>query len=401
VSTIVPQTATSAGDARDPEVRVRVELGPRSYEVRVVTRGSAELGAFVRSALDATWSGRTCRRALVVTDANVATRSAAVVAALGDVGITASVSTVPPGEPSKSLDRAADLYDDLVRIHADRHTAVVALGGGVIGDLAGFVAATYARGLPLLMLPTTLLAMVDSAVGGKVGVNHPRCKNIIGAFHQPLGVWSDTEVLATLPARQLRCGLAEVIKHGVILDPGLFVFLEQNAAAILAGEPAALRHIVAQSCRLKAEVVAKDEREETGLRAILNFGHTIGHAVESVCDYCSRIQHGEAVAIGMAAEARLAERLGWIEPATTARLVALIEQFGLPSTIPADLDRAALLEAMSRDKKNQRGRIRFILPRVLGRVELTDAPGEEDVRQVLAGAGAGAAGPGPGPGARV
>jgi 3-dehydroquinate synthase len=375
----------------DPEVRVRVELGPRSYEVRVVTGRSGELGAFARGALDATWSGRTCRRALIVTDANVASRSAAVVTTLADAGITAAVTVVPPGEPSKSLDRAADLYDDLVRLRADRHTAVVALGGGVIGDLAGFVAATYARGLPLLMIPTTLLAMVDSAVGGKVGVNHPRAKNVIGAFHQPQGVWIDTEVLATLPARQLRCGLAEVIKHGFILDPGFFTFLEQSAAAIVAGEPAALRQIVAHSCRLKAGVVAKDEREETGLRAILNFGHTIGHAIESVAGYCARIHHGEAVAMGMAAEARLAEHLGWIEPAMTARLVALIERFGLPTTVPPDLDRVALLEAMSRDKKNQKGRIRFILPRALGRVELTDAPREEDVRQVLAqGAGPGA-----------
>jgi 3-dehydroquinate synthase len=319
-----------------------------------------------------------------VTDANVVARSAAVVTALADAGITPSVTVVPPGEPSKSLDRAADLYDDLVRFRADRHTAVIALGGGVIGDLAGFVAATYARGLPLLMVPTTLLAMVDSAVGGKVGVNHPRAKNIIGAFHQPLGVWIDTEVLATLPPRQLRCGLAEVIKYGVILDPDFFTFLEQSAAAITAGEPAAMRQIVAHSCRLKAGVVAKDEREETGLRAILNFGHTIGHAVESVAGYCARIHHGEAVAIGMAAEARLAEQLGWIERATTARLIALIERFGLPTTIPTDLDRAALLEAMSRDKKNQRGRIRFVLPRALGRVELTDTPREEDVRHVLA-----------------
>jgi 3-dehydroquinate synthase len=365
-----------------------VELGPRSYEVRVVTGKSAGLGEFARAALDATWSGRTCRRALVVTDRSVSSRSAATVAALAEVGITATVAAVPPGEPSKSLDRAADLYDDLVRIRADRHTAVIAVGGGVIGDLAGFVAATYARGLPLLMIPTTLLAMVDSAVGGKVGVNHPRAKNIIGAFHQPVGVWADTEALATLPPRQLHCGLAEVIKYGVILDPSFFAYLEQNAAAIAAGEPAALRQIVAHSCRLKAGVVARDEREETGLRAILNFGHTIGHAVESVAGYSARIHHGEAVAIGMAAEARLAERLGWIEPSTTARLVALLERFSLPTTIPADLDFEALFDAMGRDKKNQRGRIRFILPRTLGRVELTDAPGEEDVRHVLASAGA-------------
>jgi 3-dehydroquinate synthase len=361
-------------------------LGPRSYDIRVVTGagGAGAFGGFARSALEATWAGRTCRRALLVTDANVAARAAPIAEALAEVGITATRAVVPPGEPSKSLGCAADLYDDLVRLRADRHTAVVALGGGVIGDLAGFVAATYARGLPLLMVPTTLLAMVDSAVGGKVGVNHPRAKNIIGAFHQPVGVWIDTEALASLPPRELRCGLAEVIKYGVILDPGFFGELEANAAAIAAGDPAALRRIVAQSCRLKAEVVSKDEREETGRRAILNFGHTVGHAVEAVAGYSTCIQHGEAVAIGMAAEARLAERLGWLEPATTARLVALIERFGLPTTIPDHLDPHALYEAMGRDKKNQRGEIRFILPRALGRVELTAAPREGDIRDILA-----------------
>jgi 3-dehydroquinate synthase len=381
VATTLPQPST------EPEIRVRVELGPRSYEVRVVSGRGTGFGEFARSALDATWSGRTCRRALLVTDANVEARSSAQVAELAEVGVNATVAVVPPGEPSKSLDRAADLYDDLVRLRADRHTVVVAVGGGVIGDLAGFVAATYARGLPLLMVPTTLLAMVDSAVGGKVGVNHPRAKNIIGAFHQPVGVWIDTEALTTLPPREIRCGLAEVIKYGVILDPQFFAFLEENAGAIAAGEHTALRHVVAHSCRLKAEVVSKDEREETGLRAILNFGHTIGHAVEAVAGYCAQIPHGEAVAIGMAAEARLAERLGWIEPATTERLLALIGRFGLPATVPAALDRDALLEAMARDKKNVRGRIRFILPRCLGRVELTDAPSEADVRHVLADAG--------------
>jgi 3-dehydroquinate synthase len=382
----VPLTIPSLADSTGPEIAVRVALGPRSYDVRVLTDGGAWTGlsGFARCALDATWSGRTCRRALVVTDASVAARAPAVVAALAEAGITATVAVVPAGEPSKSLDRAADLYDELVRLRADRHTAVVALGGGVTGDLAGFVAATYARGLPLIMIPTTLLAMVDSAVGGKVGVNHPRAKNIIGAFHQPVGVWIDTEVLTTLPPRQLRCGLAEVIKYGVILDPCFFARLEEGAAAILAGDPAALRLIVAHSCRLKAEVVARDEREETGLRAILNFGHTIGHAVESVAGYSTRIQHGEAVAIGMATEARLAEHLGWIAPATVARIAALIERFGLPTTVPEDLDPIALFEAMSRDKKNQRGQIRFILPRDLGRVELTDSPREVDVRCVLA-----------------
>jgi 3-dehydroquinate synthase len=373
----------------EPEIRVRVELGPRTYEVRVVTGRGTGFGAFVRSALEATWSGRNCRRALLVTDTNVVARLPAHITALEEVGINVTPVVIPSGEPSKSLDRAADLYDDLVRIRADRHTLVVALGGGVIGDLAGFVAATYARGLPLVMVPTTLLAMVDSSVGGKVGVNHPRAKNIIGAFHQPVGVWIDTEAVATLPPRELRCGLAEVIKHGVILDPQFFAYLEENAETISTGGPAALRHVVAHSCRLKADVVSKDEREETGLRAKLNFGHTIGHAVEAVSGYGTQMLHGEAVAIGMATEARLAERLGWIEPATTARLVALIERFGLPTSVPATLAHDALIEAMGRDKKNRCGQIRFILPRALGRVELTDAPSEADVRHVLAPAGAG------------
>jgi 3-dehydroquinate synthase len=220
-------------------------------------------------------------------------------------------------------------------------------------------------------------------------VNHPRAKNIIGAFHQPVGVWIDTDALGTLPPRELRCGLAEVIKHGMILDPQFFAYLEENADAIGRSAPEALRHIVAHSCRLKADVVSRDEREETGLRAILNFGHTVGHALEAVAGYCAGMHHGEAVAIGMAAEARLAERLGWIEPALVARLVALIERFGLATTVPPRLDQGALLEAMGRDKKNQRGQIRFILPRGLGRVELTCAPTESDIRQVLAGAQAG------------
>ena len=212
---------------------MRVELGPRSYEVRVVSGRPEGFGPFARAALDANWAGRNCRRALMVSDENAAALEAPFSAALNAVGIVPTLAVLPPGEGSKTLDRAADLYDDLVKIRADRHTAVVAIGGGVVGDLAGFVAATYARGLPLLMIPTTLLAQVDSSVGGKVGVNHPRAKNIIGAFHQPVGVWVDTATLDTLSGRELRCGLAEVIKYGVILDAHFFTFLEEQADAIL------------------------------------------------------------------------------------------------------------------------------------------------------------------------
>jgi 3-dehydroquinate synthase len=361
---------------------VTVRLASRSYDVRVVSGVAAAFGPFARGALDATWAGRSCRLALIVTDENVAPRAGHIARALHEVGIVTAETVLPPGEYSKTLAHADDLFDKLVKLRADRHTCVVALGGGVIGDLAGFVAATYARGIPLLMVPTTLLAQVDSSVGGKVGVNHPRAKNMIGAFHQPVAVWIDTDMLATLPARELRCGLAEVIKYGVILDAALFAYLEENVEAILALEPGPIRHIVARSCELKADVVTRDEREETGLRSVLNFGHTFGHAVESVCDYSDRFHHGEAVAVGMIAACRLAERMAWVDRDTTDRLVALVCAFGLPTAAPG-LDPDALYDAMTRDKKNRAGRVRFVLPRSIGQVELTDAPSEADVRGIL------------------
>jgi 3-dehydroquinate synthase len=303
-------------------------------------------------------------------------------AELHGVGIACTTAVLPPGEATKSLVSAAVLYDKLIELKADRHTMVLALGGGVIGDLAGFVAATFARGLPLIMAPTTLLAQADSSVGGKVGVNHPRAKNIIGAFHQPRAVWIDTETLESLSPRELRCGLAEVVKYGVIMDADFFAFLESRTAAILDRNSTELRHIVARSCLLKARVVVDDEREETGARAVLNFGHTIAHAIESVAGYEGTINHGEAVAVGMVAESLLAARLGWVDDTFVGRLVSLLERFGLPTRF-AGLDLNQLERAMSHDKKNQEGKIRFVLPRGLGRVELTAGAGLDDVRAVL------------------
>ena len=370
--------------ATGPEITVAVDLGPRSYDVRVVTAQPESLGPFVRASLNRTWAGRSCRSALIVTDSNVAELSlpAQCQAALSQLGIESALAIVPAGESSKSLARASQLYDELVTLKADRHSLIVALGGGVIGDLTGFVAATFSRGLSLIMVPTTLLAQVDSSVGGKVGVNYPGAKNLIGAFHQPTGVWIDTDSLLTLPTRELHCGLAEVVKYGVILDGAFFAELERDPARILDRQSEALRWIVAQSCRLKAEVVARDEREETGLRAVLNFGHTIGHAIEAVAGYDGPFQHGEAVAVGMAAESRLAQRIGWIGPEISDRLVRLLVRFGLP-TKATGLDPDRLFAAMSLDKKNQRGRLRFVLPRSIGKVELTDAPSETDIRAVL------------------
>jgi 3-dehydroquinate synthase len=369
--------------ASDSGQTVRVCLGPRSYEVRVVTNDPGGFGPFARASLDRTWSGRPCRRALLVTDEHVASLAQPYMWALERVGIAASLAVVMPGEASKSLEHASDLYDRLVAMRADRHTAMVALGGGVVGDLAGFVAATYARGLPLLMIPTSLLAQVDSSVGGKVGVNHPRAKNMIGAFHQPLGVWIDTATLSSLPPRELRAGSAEVIKYGMSLDAPLFHFLEFQVQAVLALEPDAVRHVVAKSCELKAAIVGGDEREETGLRSVLNFGHTVGHAIEAVAGYGGTYLHGEAVAIGMVAVCRLAERVGTLDRAATERLLCLVRRAGLPVACPG-LDADALLDAMTRDKKNQAGRIRFVLPHGIGKVEMSDACSIEQIREVLA-----------------
>jgi 3-dehydroquinate synthase len=259
---------------------------------------------------------------------------------------------------------------------------VVALGGGVVGDLAGFVAATFNRGLPLLMVPTTLLAMVDSSVGGKVGVNHPRGKNLIGAFHQPAGVWIDPAYLATLPEREFNSGLAEVVKYGVILDAVFFAWLEEHQGAVARRDPAAISHIVSRSCRLKADVVEQDEREETGLRAVLNYGHTFAHAFETVAGYGTWL-HGEAVAAGMACAARLARRRGLLDADVPRRQADLLRSFGLP-TAPLSWPADALLEVMRSDKKNVGGRLRFVLPRRLGEVALFDDVPEADVRAVLA-----------------
>jgi 3-dehydroquinate synthase len=353
---------------------VRVNLGERSYDVTIVSDDRAGLGPFTRQ----------CARgslAYVVGDENTRPHAETAAAALDAVGFRTSLEVLPSGESQKALSVAARLYDRLADLNADRKTLVAAVGGGVVGDLAGFVAATFNRGLPLLMVPTTLLAMVDSSVGGKVGVNHPRAKNLIGAFHQPAGVWIDTATLATLPEREYRSGLAEVVKYGVILDADFFAWLEANAEEVLRRTPEAVRHIVARSCRLKADVVEKDEREETGLRAVLNYGHTFAHAFETVGGYGAWL-HGEAVSAGMGCASRLAERRGLIPAEVTARQVRLLERFGLP-VLPKRWPVEELLRVMRNDKKNVAGRLRLVLPRRLGEVALFDDVPEEAVRSFL------------------
>jgi 3-dehydroquinate synthase len=365
------------------DLNIPVALGDRAYQIRIVDSGLTQLGAFALNSLAGSWAGRGCRNALVVVDANLESWSTLVCEALGNVGIETRAVGVPSGEASKSIEQAGALWQKLLELPADRHTLVVALGGGVIGDLAGFVAATYARGVPLLMLPTSLLAQVDSSIGGKVAINLPRCKNIVGAFHQPIGVWIDVRSLQTLPDRELRCGLAEVVKYGVIRDASLFELMEQQVDKINGRDPEVLATLIERSCRIKAEVIASDEREETGVRAALNFGHTVGHAIESVAGYDGAFKHGEAVAVGMVAECRLAESIGWIDHTLGDRVTRLLTLIGLPSN-PQGLPPEDLLAATTLDKKNRSGATRFVLPRSLGLVELTSEVRPDQVLCVLA-----------------
>jgi 3-dehydroquinate synthase len=353
---------------------VRVSLAERSYDIAVTSSDAPGLGPFAAART-------TSRRAFLVTDEHLALHLSAVSGSLEQVGFTVARCVLTPGEAQKSLAVASSLYDRLVDLRADRKTLVVALGGGVIGDLAGFVAATFNRGLPLLMVPTSLLAMVDSSVGGKVGVNHPRGKNLIGAFHQPAGVWIDTAYLESLPDREYRSGLAEVVKYGVILDADFFAWLEAHREAVLGRDPAAVRHVVTRCCELKARVVEQDEREETGLRAVLNYGHTFAHAFETVGGYGAWL-HGEAVSAGMVCASRLAERRGLVPADVTRRQVELLSAFGLP-VAPLDWPAGELLSVMRSDKKNVAGRLRFVLPTRLGEVRLFDDVPEEQVREVL------------------
>jgi len=305
-------------------------------------------------------------RAYLISDSMVhAHWGAAAEEALQAAGLRVASHVVPAGETSKSLETAAAIYDWLVSQRAERGEAIVALGGGMVCDLAGFVAATFVRGLPLVHVPTSLLAMVDAAVGGKVAVNHKEAKNLIGTFYQPRLVLADVSTLRTLPPRELTTGWAEVIKHALIMDEGLLRLLEENADAVMSLEPAVTSEVISRSIALKAAVVSEDEREETGRRTILNYGHTIGHGLETAAEYAGML-HGEAVAVGMAGAARIACRLGLLPPETAERQDALIARFGLPLRA-SGIDAAKVLAAMALDKKIKGGDIRWVLLEDIGR----------------------------------
>jgi 3-dehydroquinate synthase len=349
---------------------VTVALGERSYPVEIGFGTLPGVGERIRDLTGAS-------RAFVVTVPPVGRRYGAVVMrSLRRAGLRAHRFEVPDGEPTKSLRQAARLYDAMLAAGADRGSVVVALGGGVVGDLAGFVAATLLRGLPVVQIPTSLLAMVDSSVGGKTGVNVPRGKNLVGAFHQPRLVWIDAATLRTLPPRQRAAGLAEVVKHAAIWDEDLFARLEAELPRLLALEPDLLLPVLERNCAIKAQVVGRDERE-ADLRMLLNFGHTLGHAVEALKGYRG-VLHGEAVAMGMAYAAGRSETLGFSPEGTGARLKALLVRASLPTQLPV-FPRRAYLAAVGVDKKKRDARIRFVVLRGIGKATTVALTPEEIV----------------------
>jgi len=362
-----------------------VGLGDRAYEVVVgpglIDRAGGVIAPLMKGA-----------RAAIVTDATVGDLYAARLAAsLVKASVAVSTIAVAPGEEVKSFAGLQDLLGRLLDLELDRGDFIVALGGGVVGDLAGFAAAIYKRGIDFVQLPTTLLAQVDSSVGGKTAIDAPQGKNLIGAFHQPRLVLADLDVLSSLPAREMRCGYAEIIKYGLLGDAAFFAWLEVNGAAVLAGEPTALAHAIGRSIEMKAEVVAEDEREQ-GRRALLNLGHTFGHALEAALSFSDELKHGEAVALGSALAFRFAAAGGLCPAADAARAAAAIAAAGLPTRladIPVGrLSADVLVGLMGQDKKARAGRITLILPRRIGETFVDPNVDEARLRTFLLEEGA-------------
>ena len=368
-----------------PPQRLPVRTASAAYDVVVGDGLLRRAGALLAPVLPQ-------KRCVVVSDATVAALHAApLLDGLAETGFEATLLTVPPGEGSKSLAVLGDLLDRLLDTGAERKTAVLALGGGVVGDLAGFAAAVALRGLPLVQLPTTLLAQVDSGVGGKTGINTARGKNLVGAFHQPRMVIADIATLATLPPREKRAGYAEVVKAGLIGDPGFYEWCEQHGARVVADDRDAQAAAVLRACAFKAAVVGDDEREERqdGGRALLNLGHTFGHAIEAECGY-GAVLHGEAVAIGLGLAFRLSAALGHCDPAVAAQVEAHVAAVGLPadlSMLNRRFSAAALMDRMRRDKKMRDGSLHFVLARGIGQAFTASGVPPETVEAVLRRAG--------------
>jgi 3-dehydroquinate synthase len=358
---------------------VRVDLAGRPYDILVGPGLLAAAGDRIKPLMGG-------RQVVVVTDRNVARHHLETVRrSLAAAAIGARAIVLEPGEATKSWDGYRRLCEEILAGGIDRGTMILALGGGVVGDLAGFAAATLLRGLDYVQIPTTLLAQVDSSVGGKTAIDVAAGKNLVGAFHQPRLVLADTDTLQTLPDRQLRAGYAETVKYGLIRDAGFFAWCEANATALLARDDAALRHAVVASCAAKAAVVAADERE-SGERALLNLGHTFGHAIEAELGFSDALLHGEAVAIGMALAFDLSARRGLAAGDEAARVRAHLEAAGLPTRVPRGLAPRRLLEHMRRDKKTRDGRLVFVLARGIGKAFVERGVGEDEVLETLAAA---------------
>jgi len=353
-----------------------VDLGDRSYPIHIGP-GLLTDGQRIAEVLPAP------RAVLVTNDTVGPLYQVALRQALEAAGVVVLTTVeIPDGEEFKTLATLESIYDRLLEVRADRQTAIIALGGGVVGDLAGFAAATYQRGVPFVQVPTTLLAQVDAAVGGKTAVNHARGKNMIGAFYQPRVVVADTETLDTLPDRELRAGFAEVIKYGLIRDPAFFADLEAQVTAVTERQAEALTEAIYRSCRNKAEVVAADERE-AGQRALLNLGHTFAHAIETGTGY-SQWLHGEAVAVGMVMAAEASHRIGLLPGEGLTRIRTLLDRAGLPVSGPADLPAERYLALMGVDKKAAAGQVRYVLLEDIGRAFVTAEVPEEIIRAAIA-----------------
>lgn len=366
---------------------VRVELGDKSYEIAIAPGSLDELG--YRMAQFPSDMKSLGNKVLVVSNPEIADHYAErAIASLTNAGFTVFSHLLPAGEQYKTLDSIQTIYDCALEHRLERSSTLVALGGGVIGDMTGFAAATWLRGINFVQVPTSLLAMVDASIGGKTGVNHPLGKNLIGAFHQPRLVLVDRQVLKTLPEREFRAGMAEVIKYGVIWDLELFGLLEKQTRLdrFESVPPQLLNLILTRSCEAKAQVVSQDEKE-AGLRAILNYGHTIGHAIEALTGY-EQVIHGEAVAIGMVAASKIALKMKILPPSLDERQLALIEKTGLPTRIPSEVTIDSILESLQTDKKVKSGRVRFILPTGGRGGRITDEVSEDILREVLASLGA-------------
>ncbi|MDI6889411.1 MAG: 3-dehydroquinate synthase [Thermodesulfovibrionales bacterium] len=355
--------------------KIRVELAERSYDIVIGSDILRGIGDNLKS------FGLSPRIAIVSNPTVFSLYGKCVSDSVKKAGFDLLTVTIPDGEEYKDLLWVQHIYDELLKHKLDRSSALIALGGGVIGDITGFAASTYMRGISYIQVPTTLLAQVDSSVGGKTGVNHKLGKNMIGTFWQPRLVWIDVETLKTLPKKELLAGLAEVIKYGVIWDEKLFDFLGVNKNKILSLDRDALTHIIKRSCEIKAEVVSRDERE-SGLRVILNYGHTTGHAIETVTEY-KKYLHGEAVAIGMCLEARLSSMLTFIDNNKVLRIKSLVESYGLPSEMPADIDIRHILSSMELDKKAVAGELKFILPEKIGSVRIYRGVDNKMIKKLL------------------